>query len=1204
MFKEVLGYELRYRFSKISTWVYFSVITSLAFLAIFASSGVIKSFDVTLGDTSGKVYLNSPFVIFMVVASWTYFMLLIVSAFMSNAVYRDFSNGSFPMYFTKPISKNAFLWGRFLGNYITLLFILSGAAVGLFLATILPIYEPDQIGPFSLSAFVQPYLVMGIPNLLIMGAAFFSVTILFRKLTPVYVLAVIFFSGYMMGLRLTDELSNRLIAALIDPLGLVSVFSTQLDYWTIAEKNTRLLPVDRNFLLNRVLWTSLSAIWLMISIRIFKFSQFASVANLKKIGKRVSPENQKGTPQTIDSLFRENASAVSRSFSFSFQVKLFFMRSFSEFSKIAESSYFLIIMLTGMLFVMINSKYIGYISGTPGYPVTYKVLETIKGEFIVFILIIITFFSGELVFRERDRNMQQIYDSFPVPDWLIYPAKLIALIYILILCLMIIMTGGVFIQMIKGYFHFEFSVYLKTLLGFTLIDYIPLAVIGMTFHILSNNKYVGHFLMILFYINYAFLQELGINDNLLRFGQDPGYRYSDMNGFGPFTVPYFHFKLYWLLFSMILMVISYLFWVRGYPIGFRNRLRIAGKRFTKKLKILTILLIAGFFGSGGYIYYNTHVLNHYRSRYENQELSAQYEKKYKKYSDKPQPRITAVSVNLDIFPEKRAFRVRGKYTLKNKTEHAMDSLYITLLQEDEIIHTLAPDRPFETTLTDPEHLFTIFHLKSPLEPGDEMALHFDLEYRPRGFPNDHINTDVVANGTFINNKAYFPNIGYQDTVELSRDVTRKRHGLKPKDRMPDVNDLKARMNNYICNDADWIDFETTVSTASDQIAIAPGYLQKKWTENGRTWFTYKMDSPILNFYAFNSGIYQVRKDSWKDVSIEIYYHKGHEFNLDRMIRAIKKSLDYYTENYSPYQHRQIRIVEFPRYQGFAQSFPNTIPYSEAIGFIAKVSDDGIDYPFQVTAHETSHQWWAHQVIGGNAQGATLLSEVMAQYSSLMVFRKQYGENLTRKYLRYELDRYLRGRSFETKKEQPLERVENQQYIHYYKGSIVMNALQDYIGEKQLNTALAGYIRDVAFQDPPYTNSVEFIEHIRDATPEKYKSIITDMFEKIILFDNQAESATCEALDNGQFKVDIDITARKYEAGDLGELQEIPVNDWIDIGVLDKYGTFLFHERKKIDKEKMHFTVLVKEKPYEAGIDPGYKLIDREPDNNVVKIKMG
>ena len=141
-----------------------------------------------------------------------------------------------------------------------------------------------------------------------------------------------------------------------------------------------------------------------------------------------------------------------------------------------------------------------------------------------------------------------------------------------------------------------------------------------------------------------------------------------------------------------------------------------------------------------------------------------------------------------------------------------------------------------------------------------------------------------------------------------------------------------------------------------------------------------------------------------------------------MIAATKAGLDYFTTAFGPYQHQQFRIIEFPRYAAFAQSFPNTIPYSEGIGFIARVRPDDpedIDYPYYVTAHELAHQWWGHQVPGGNVQGETMLVETLAQYSALMVMKRKYGEAKMQRFLRYELDRYLLGRSTEQKKELPL-----------------------------------------------------------------------------------------------------------------------------------------------------------------------------------------
>ena len=225
------------------------------------------------------------------------------------------------------------------------------------------------------------------------------------------------------------------------------------------------------------------------------------------------------------------------------------------------------------------------------------------------------------------------------------------------------------------------------------------------------------------------------------------------------------------------------------------------------------------------------------------------------------------------------------------------------------------------------------------------------------------------------------------------------------------------------------------------------------SEGGRRHFRYEMDAPILNFWSILSARYTVARDEWRPkdggepVAIEIYHHDVHAYNVDKMIAAIKASLDCFTVEFSPYQHRQVRILEFPQYASFAQSFPNTIPYSESIGFIADASaEEDIDYVFYVTAHEVAHQWWAHQVIGADVQGSTMMSESLAQYSALMIMERAYGRDKMKKFLAYELRSYLRGRSGETKKELPISLAEDQPYIHYNKGSLVFYALREYLGE--------------------------------------------------------------------------------------------------------------------------------------------------------------
>jgi aminopeptidase N len=342
------------------------------------------------------------------------------------------------------------------------------------------------------------------------------------------------------------------------------------------------------------------------------------------------------------------------------------------------------------------------------------------------------------------------------------------------------------------------------------------------------------------------------------------------------------------------------------------------------------------------------------------------------------------------------------------------------------------------------------------------------------------------------------------------------------------------------------------------------------------------------------------------VDIEIHHHPGHEYNVRRMIASIKDTLDYATANFSPYPQKVIRIVEFPRYAGFAQSFPATIPYSESIGFIAEVrpnDPDDIDYPTFITAHEVGHQWWAHQVVGANTQGATLLTETLAEYTGLMVMKHRYGADNLKRFLRYDLDHYLMGRAMERKKELPLLRVENQGYIHYQKGGLAMYALADVVGEATVNRALHALVARWGLAGPPYPTSRALVEELRRVVPGGAQELITDLFERITLYENRAERASVRTLPDGKYEVKVDVVAKKLQADELGVETERPLDDTIEVGVLDEKGRALHLEKQRFREARRTLTMVFAagSAPAKAGIDPMNALIDRKPDDNVVRV---
>ena len=1203
----IARFEFRSRLKLVSTWVYFLVFFCLSLLWIAAAGGLFKDANISFG--SGKVAVNSPFALAQTVAVLGMFGITVMAAIMGRAVQQDVEYRTQGFFFTAPIGKLEYLGGRFAGALGVLLVVFASLGLGAFVATLLPGMDAERLGPNRWAAYLLPYATVLVPNALLIGAVFFGLAAATRKMLPVYVGSVLVLIGWLIAIQLVRDVDNRTIAALIDPFGSRAV-STLTEYWTISERNTRLIPLGGILLWNRLLWFGVAAIISGLCFWRFSFAEAAG-ARPGKRGKAVVDPADTAPAVTARPAPSKRASSTATATPTS-AWWLVPHRAWLEFRETTKNIYFGVLVLAGLLFLVFASTTVGDIFGTSTWPVTFQMIGLVSGSFAAFMLIIITFYAGELVWRERDNRLDQISDALPTPTWLPLVSKLFALMLVPAVLQAMLMLCGMAIQATKGYTHFEPGLYFYDLFTIDLVHYWLICALAIAVHSIVDNKYVGHFVIVVYYVLLLFASQLGLEHNLYKFGSVPASVYSDINGYGHFLLRVRAFQAYWGAASLLLLVAAFLFWTRGTASSWRERLVSARERISAPSLGLAAVSAIAFVVLGSFIFYNTNILNRYETTTGQQARQVEYEKHYKSSAAEAQPKITSVQLAVDLFPSEQRVRMRGGYALENKSGRPVTSLQLAFAAGRQlVIRQLELGVPARLVDDNAPLGVRIYALDAPLAPGAKTTLVFDLELPTHGFTNEGSNTAVVYNGTFINGLAVLPVIGYQEHGELERDQDRKKFGLAPKERMRDRDDPAGLMVNGLAGDADFIDYEATVSTEPDQIAISPGYLQREWTEGGRRYFHYKMDAPILNFFAFQSARYAVKKDVWHgpagDVAIEIYHQPGHEFDLDSMDASVKDALAYCSANFGPYQYRQFRIVEFPRYEAFAQSFPNTIPFSEAIGFIARVRPDDpkdIDYPYYVTAHEAAHQWWAHQVIGGNVQGGTMLVESMAQYSALMVMKQKFGAAKMRRFLAYELNGYLQGRAFEQKKELPLSRVENQPYIHYRKGSLVMYALADYIGEDKLNRAIRIFRDAHAFKGPPYPSSSELIARIREVTPPELQYLIGDLFEKIVVYDNRAVSATMKPLAGGRWEVTMKVVAKKRVADALGKESDVPLDDLIDIGVIDANGDAIAVEKKRVTGEEATFTMTVDKRPVKAGIDPLNKLIDRRPGDNAIVVTGG
>lgn len=1201
MWFKIFQFELKYRSKRPATYIYFGV---LAFVSLMAMS----TDSIQIGGGTGLVKENAPATIAKMMVILSAFMMMITSAIMGVGILRDFEHNTESMIFSTPIKKWDYLFGRFLGSFLTTLFVFSGIVVGFVLGEFMPWREADKLLPFNLWNYLHPFIYFVIPNLLFSGILFFFTGALSRKMVMVYVQWIVLFAIYQISAILFGEVDNRSLSALLDPFGYFTV-NNVTQYWTVAEQNSMTIPVEGVVLMNRLLWLGVGLVVFIIGYLSFSFN----VVRGGMLGKK------KAKPQANTSNTHVKIPAIRADFGFGTQLLQIWRQSFFYFTYIVKGIPFIAIFFFGFFIIVINSFYIGEVFGTYTYPTTYLMLELITGAFGLFFVIILVFYSGELIWRERDVKINQIQDALPVPDFTGLISKFLGIMMVFVSLILFLILSGVVIQTAKGFYKYDLEVYFTTMFTETLSFVALYTLLAFFVQVMVNNKFLGHAVMIIFFIAMIVMDNWGLEHGLFQFATNSLSTYSEMNGYGHFFTAFSWFDLYWFAFVLFLFAVSVMFAVRGAESAMKWRWKIGKLRLARPLLVFGITTFMVFGLSGCYIYYNTNVLNSYQNSDDQNAHLAEYEKALKKYQFTPQPTITAMDMKVEIYPQERDYSAAGTYTLKNVSEAPIEKIHIQLDQDPDTKHEYVKlDRGSVIEESHEKFQYYIHKLEEPLNPGDSAILSFKLVYSTTGFKESDSNTGIVFNGSFINNSS-FPSLGYNEGLELVSDDDREENELAPKERLMQRDNPIGLSQSFFTDDSHGIDFQIVVGTAADQIGAAPGYLQKEWEEDGRRYFHYKMDQKMVPFFNVVSAQYEVVRDKTsimvdsveQEIKLEIYYHKGHEYNLESMMKGMKNSFAYFSENFSPYQYRQMRILEFPRYSNFAQSFANTVPFSEGIGFMIELDEeDDVDVTYFVTAHELAHQWWGHQVISANVQGSAVISESLAQYSALMVMKDEYPQEHIKEFLKEELDRYLGGRTREQKKEMPLALAENQQYIHYGKGANIMYALQDYISEDSVNVALRRMVDKWGMnsyeRNGRYSTTIDLVEYLRAVTPDSLQYVITDFFDRIVLFENKMDEGSYQEIADGQFEVTLKINSKKMVADSLGQSEEESMHYWIDVGVYAEENDdekLIYMKKHLFNKNETTLKIIVDEVPSSAGIDPLNKLIDRNPEDNSKKLSL-
>jgi ABC-2 type transport system permease protein len=1207
MFGNIAAFEFRYQVKNPVFWI----AVGLFFLLTFGS----VVFDgVSIGG-GGSTHRNSPYAVVQTQLVLTLFFMFVSTAFVSNVIVRDDETGFSGVLRSTSIRKFDYLYGRFLGALAAALLAFLAIPLGLVVGSFMPWVDSETLGPLTLQPFLVGYLAFAVPNIILTSAVFFALATITRSMTWTFVGVLGFLIIWTIAAFALDKPEFDKPVAQWEPMGF-GLFFLITKFWTATERNTltpaleALTPALKSLIVfNRLFMLGISAFALALPMLLFRFNPGQPKGRRARLARIVAA----ATPSKL--ALEVTRPRYKPSFGLATAWAQLRVRTRLDLGQVFGSPAYLVLLGLGLFNaggalwgVTDDTGYGGQI-----YPVTRALIPALTGSFGFIPLIIAIYYAGELVWRERDKKTHEIIDVAPVPDWAFVAPKVLAIALVLLSTLAISAAAGIVVQALKGFYNFELQKWLVWYILPQAMNFVLISVLAVFIQALSPHKFVGWGVMVLYQIANITFGNLGFDHLLYHYASGPrdGMPLSDINGLGKFWIGFWTAKVYWSLFAILLLVLSYALWRRGTEIRLWPRLRRLPHRLRSGAGVLFAVALVGTVGVGCFIYLNTNVWNDYRTALDDDKWQADFEKTLivqRHYDKVPQPKIIAMTLDVDLRPHEPRLTTKGAYVIVNTTGQPLREVHV-LFDRDLKVRGLSIEgaRPKETLA---RFNYRIFTFDQPMQPGERRNMSFITERSQRGFKNRGNEMRVVDNGTFVDSSEFTPQLGVWPGGGLQDRAKRRKYGLNPDLPVTPLGDERSRQFNYLRHDADFMTSDITVTTEADQTPIAPGKRVSDRIVDGRRTARFVTQAPVLPYFAIQSARYKVSREMFKGIELEVYYDPAHPYNVERMKTAMKAALDYYGTNFSPYQYDYMRFIEFPGYASFAQAFPGSMPWSENLFFVADYRDpEKIDMVTYVGAHEIGHQWWAYQVIGADQEGMTLLSETMAQYSALRVMKKLYGEDQIRKFLKYELNSYLRSRGGQPLEEKPLNRVQGSQgYIHYRKGSLVMYRLAEEIGEDKVNHALSLFLKAHAFKGARYPISSDLIALFRAEAPADKQDLITDLFEKIILYDVKVASSTVTTRKDGKFDVTLTIDARKLEADGKGKETARPMNEMIDVGVFTAQpgkkdftkASVLKLERRAIKSGRQTVSFTVDKRPAFVGVDPYNILIDRNSDDNVAK----
>lgn len=1027
-------------------WLSYLIALILVFLGVFCGN----QFNLSVGQ---GIYLNSPYTTGYMMGMLSLAVIFFATIYALQVLFKDQDSKFDIILFSFSFSKYTYLRGKFsiyfLQTFTSFFFLMTGFIIGQSMRS-----GSEMQDSFNILNYIYPMFIFGFINSLLVCSVLFFISLIVRKKLLVvvgglflyifYMIVLLFSNSPFMAGSIPQSLEAQQISALLDPFGLSAYFLESRDL-SVHQKNMQIVPFTGYLLLNRFLFLLISGGLLLLSVRLFSFSNHSG----KKAKK--STEKSQALSDVIGSEYSVAVPNFGSGASF---------RSVLSFAKIDLIYLFKSITLPAisiLLLFSVGMEMYAEIEKGIRLPQKYAssglMAATISENFHLLGLLITAYFLNDLCWRSRSSGF------FLIENATFFSGSRLAGHFISISILLFYFTGiliiqGIIFQAAYQYFHMDWNAYL----GVFLFNTLPL-ILFSGFILLINDRIPNKFIALGISILAVFTLAGPVSGKvlpypLLRIFSDFKGSYSDFNGYGVYEAAFAQRLLFGAAIIAVLWILN-------------KVIRI------KKLSLIQavfgiILLVSGIWAG-----------NLYREGYipKDREISVlssvQYEKQFKKYETLPQPDITDVTTDIQLYPSKNAYQISGKYILKNQTGKPVTKILINF-HEDLKLESASLKSGSETVKVNKKT--TEVTLKKPMNPGDTAFLDFTLSYQWYAVNGHQSFNAIIENGSFMRISRYYPSIGYQKDYEIQDEKERKQFhlGKLPELKKPEAPEVYKK---------DFINLNMTVSTENNQTAVGTGDLIKKWEKAERNYFQYKADQIPFRF-AVSSADYKIKSTYYKGITINILYHEKHFENVDHLLDNAKLTLDYCQQNFGTYPFKTINFAEISSFtRGFAATaYPSAVFMPEDMVFHSNIhADKKQDVINELAGHELSHLWWGNSLINPDErEGSVMLTETLAMYTEMMLYKKMHGKEKMME--RIQVHQQIYDNEKGLSEDLPIYRATGDvPHISYSKGAVAMVELSDLIGEEKVNTALSNFLHNNPYPKKP--GSLDLINEFYKVSPD-------------------------------------------------------------------------------------------------------------------------